>query len=51
VRYLASVASLDVEYQKYAIVLKPKNGDSASAANVPGSTTAPAPTNTLPGAQ
>lgn len=53
VRYLASVANLDVEYQKYAIVLKPKNGESASAATVPGAgaTTAPAPTNTLPGAQ
>lgn len=55
VRYLASVANLDVEYQKYAIVLKPKNGESASAATVPGAgpgaSTAPQPTNTLPGAQ
>lgn len=53
VRYLASVANLDVEYQKYAIVLKPKNGESASAATVPGAgaPTAPQPTNKLPGAQ
>ncbi|HSI13942.1 MAG TPA: hypothetical protein VK961_17985 [Chthoniobacter sp.] len=53
VRYLASVANLDVEYQKFAIVLKPKNGESASSATVPGAgaPTVPAPTNTLPGAQ
>jgi hypothetical protein len=53
VRYLASVANLDVEYQKYAIVLKPKNGESASAATVPGAgaPTVPQPTNKLPGAQ
>ena len=53
VKYLASVANLDVEYQQYAIVLKPKNGESASAATVPGAGagTAPQPTNTLPGAQ
>ena len=53
VRYLASVANLEVEYQKYAIVLKPKNGESASAATVPGAgaPTAPQPTNTLPGAR
>lgn len=53
VKYLASVANLDVEYQQYAIVLKPKNGESVSAATVPGAgaPTAPQPTNTLPGAQ
>jgi hypothetical protein len=52
-KYLASVANLDVEYQKYAIVLKPKNGESASAATVPGAgaPTAPQPTNSLPGAR
>ena len=51
VKYLASVSNLDVEYQKFAIVLKPKDG---TAAVTP--TSAPAPgvspaTNSLPGAQ
>lgn len=54
VKYLASVANLDVEYQKFAIVLKPKDGATAAAttAGAP-ATTAPAPTgtNALPGAQ
>jgi hypothetical protein len=51
VKYLASVANLDVEYQKYAIVLKPKSDTTATV-----NTTAPAQapttgTNSLPGAQ
>jgi hypothetical protein len=52
VKYLASVANLDVEYQKYAIVLKPKSDTSATAATTGApATTAPTPTSALPGAQ
>jgi len=52
VKYLASVANLDVEYQKYAIVLKPKGETTATAATTTGAaTTAPTPTSALPGAQ
>ncbi|EDY16877.1 hypothetical protein CfE428DRAFT_5686 [Chthoniobacter flavus Ellin428] len=53
VKYLASVANLDVEYQKYAIVLKPKADGTASATTTTGApaATTPTGTNALPGAQ
>lgn len=50
-KYLASVSNLDVEYQKYAIVLKPKDGTAAvTPASAPAPGVSPA-TSSLPGAQ
>ena len=51
VKYLASVANLDVEYQKFAIVLKPKDGTAAATTVGAPASTAPTPTSALPGAQ
>jgi hypothetical protein len=52
VKYLASVANLDVEYQKYAIVLKPKSDATATATTTGAPAQTPATgTNSLPGAQ
>jgi hypothetical protein len=52
-RYLASVANLDVVYDKYAVLLKPKAGYVAPTTPTATTTTGttPPPTNALPGSQ
>ena len=50
-KYLASVSNLDVEYQKYAIVLKPKDATAAVTTTGAPAPNAPTPTSSLPGAQ
>ncbi len=51
-KYLGTVASLDFVYDKYAIIVRPKNDATTSATgSTTTTTTAPPATNTLPGAQ